>query len=142
MISIALVHVYKIAPINSINVNVLQFFEGKFCYFFYYCRIFICMVYKLLHNLGLNSCAYSLQILLFMFVNIQFLGVCPMFKFMMQVVGFVIIFLLYMIYIHLSIRLIPSPHICLHLFIKLIHDLNQLFPQGQGLFGSGFGSLE
>jgi hypothetical protein len=59
MISIVLVNVYKIAPINSIIVNVLQLFENKFCYFFYDCRIFICMACKLLCNLGLNSCAYS-----------------------------------------------------------------------------------
>jgi hypothetical protein len=53
-----------------------------------------------------------------MLVSIQFLGINLMFKFMMQVVGFVIIFLLCMMYIHLFIGLIPSPHICLHLFIK------------------------
>jgi hypothetical protein len=53
-----------------------------------------------------------------MLVIIQFLGVYMMFKFMMQVASFVIIFLLSMMYIHLSIGLIPTLNISLHLFIK------------------------
>jgi hypothetical protein len=53
-----------------------------------------------------------------MLVSIQFVGVYLMFKFMMQVARFVIIFLLSMMYNHLSIGLIPPMHISLHLFIK------------------------
>ncbi len=60
MISIVLLHVCKIAPINLVIVNVLQLFENKFCYLFYYHCIFICTVCKFLCNLGLNSCVYSL----------------------------------------------------------------------------------
>jgi hypothetical protein len=60
MISIALLHVCKIAPINLVIVNVLQLFEKQIVIFFYYCCILTCMACKLLCNLGLNSCVYSL----------------------------------------------------------------------------------
>jgi hypothetical protein len=60
MISIALVHVCKIAPINLVIVSVLQLFESKFSYLFYYRHIFMCMACKLFCNLGVTLCVYSL----------------------------------------------------------------------------------
>jgi hypothetical protein len=112
-----LLFVFKLFPISS-NYKCFIIVWRQVLLSFYYHRIFKCMVCKFLCNLGLHSCAYSSHILLFMLVNIQFLGVNIMFKFMIEVVKFVIMFLLCMMYINLSIGLIPSPHICLHLFIN------------------------